>query len=122
MEYRPLLERFAERFIVPPLRERFVHEACYKLPALHLRICHRLDSLFPPSCRTAPVRFGGDAPCLMLCDASGWEMTQWDQALQLAQRGDGLLIIDAALRGFYAESEASPVSDCWGSDIRQLPK
>lgn len=113
MKNKETLEAFAANFVIPEMRERFVHEAIKKPKKLHARICHGIEEVFPSKYKENVVPFAPDGPCLFIGWRQALEELTWSDASKEAGLGGGILIIDISGRKFYAESEGAPHVHSW---------
>ena len=103
------LAEFANRFIEPRLRERFVHEALKKPKALHRRVCHSMSELFGEKFRGQSANFENSDTCLFLGWSSPFEIIDWHTAKKsMSAGGGGYLVIKVDGSAFYAETEGCP--------------
>lgn len=100
-----ILKEFAEEFVEKHFRERFLHEAKKRPRDLHTRICHGIEKVFNPKYLGCPIQYQAEDKCLVL-SGNRLEATTWALAEHQMGLGNGLLIIDATGRKFYAETEA----------------
>ncbi len=114
MDRLEVLSTFAETFVTPELRDRFVHEAIKKAEKLHYRICHRMDGLFPEQYRNASVQYEESDHCLLLSSKTAALVeTTWGEAAKELGMGGGVLIIDGSGKKFLAEGEGCPKVEFW---------
>jgi len=97
---------FADSFVLPDVRERFLHEAAQRPEKLYQRICHNIGDVFPPALATNKITFDHSAECFLLQGLRGFTVTTWGEASRHMGLGEGCLIIDATGKTFYAETEA----------------
>jgi hypothetical protein len=107
---------FSTNFVNEEFRERFVREATKKPEKLLARICHSIDEVFPSRYRGKVVNFEPKQNCLMLGPKVRFEEVTWADAQRSMGFGNGLLVIDASGRKFYAETEGTPKHEVWGGD------
>ena len=105
MDTHEILKEFAERFVEKHFRERFLHEAKKKPGNLHTRICHGIDKVFSARYIGGSIAYHHEDQCLIL-SGNKIEETTWALAEKQMGTGNGVLIIDATGRKFYAETEA----------------
>ena len=102
------LEEFAGRFVLPPFRERFVHEALKKPRKLHERICHRIEEIFPARYKDGPLPFKNGHLVFPIIgtnrDLEG--ECDWNAVSDREGTGYGFLVASADLLQFYAETES----------------
>lgn len=107
MSDKELFETFAQNFVRPEFRDRFVHEALKKPGKLHSRICHSIGDLFDAKFAHGTCSFGDAENCVMISGSKGFKTATWSDARNLIGFDIGLLVIGADGRKFYAETEAS---------------
>lgn len=109
MSSREVLAAFADRFVEPRLRDRFVHEALKKPQALHRRICHDIAELFGDQYRGRSAPFADSEAFLFLGWSTPLESMDWRTAKKrMSAGGGGYLAIKADGSAFYAETEGYP--------------
>lgn len=109
MNLPEVLAAFANRFVEPQLRERFVHEALKKPQALHRRICHDISELFAEKYRGCSTSFADSDTCWFLGWSTPLESMNWHTAREKISAGGGAyLAIKADGSAFYAETEGFP--------------
>ena len=108
MGNRHVFEAFALAYVRPEFRDRFVHEAAKKPEKLLSRVCHTPADLFDTSLANGKCSYEPTEPCLVLSRAyiRGFRASSWAEAHRAMGLGDGLLVIGAEGRKFYAETEA----------------
>ncbi len=84
-----------------------MHEAKKKPGDLHARICHEIEKIFSSKYTGGSITYQPEDQCLRL-SGNKLEETTWALAEKHMGLGDGLLIIDATGRKFYAETESGP--------------
>jgi hypothetical protein len=100
---------FADQFLEPRLRERFVREALKKPKVLHRRVCHSMSELFGDKHRGQNVPFADSEECLFLGWSSPFEIVDWHTAkVKMSTGGGGYLVIKSDGSAFYAETEGYP--------------
>ena len=112
MKNREAFEIFAESFVLPDFRERFIHEALKKPRKLHERICHRISEVFPAQYQDQRVPFTPNGPCLLIGRDPAYQEITWSEAEAKVGLG-GILIIDMTGHKFYAETEGEPRIHTW---------
>lgn len=109
MSLREPLVAFADRFVEPRFRERFVHEALKKPQALHRRVCHDITELFAEQYRGRSAPFADSDTCLFLGWSTPLESMDWHTAKKnMSAGGGGYLVIKSDGSAFYAETEGYP--------------
>ena len=104
MDRDEILKEFTIRFVEKNFRDRFLYEAKKKPGDLHARICHEIAKVFSSRYAGGSITYQPEDQCLVL-SGNKIEETTWALAQKQMGLGDGMLIIDATARKFYAETE-----------------
>lgn len=117
MDDRSAIEAAAQRFVLAPFRDRFVHEALRKPARLMTRIAHQIDAVFERRFRGGSTACPAKAPCLFFELTGRRQSTTWGLAMDLVRRGGGgVLLIDASGRSFFAQAEGEPPPTWYAGD------
>lgn len=100
------LQHFADTFVEPTFRERFIHEATKKPQRLTARICHSIEEIFSSSYSHGRPPFGPDDLCIPISGTDcNFQQLCWSELATYVDRGNGILIASADANRFYAETE-----------------